>query len=133
VKFPRKSPAQSLFYQCTESDGGTGVTYTDFAREAIGVQHHLQKIASAVGLAASAVLMLALTTGTGVAGAATRTRSGAVHAELASHVSGAAAANASSSLTLTGPTVMASIVALMAFSAFAFIVVTLIRRRSTAA
>ena len=134
MKFPRKSPAQSLFYQCTESDGGTGVAYTDFAREAIGVQQHLQKIASAVGLAASAVLMLALTTGAGVAGAATRSRSGAVHAELASHVSGAAtAANSSGSLALTGPDVMASIVALMAFSAFAFIVVTLIRRRSTAA
>ena len=110
------------------------MAYTDFAREAVRVQQHLQKLASAVVLAASAVVMLALTTGAGVAGAATRSRSGAVHAELASHVSGAATtANASSSLTLTGPTVMASVVALMAFSAFAFIVVTLIRRRSTAA
>lgn len=78
--------------------------------------------------------MLALTTGAGVAGAATRTRSGAIHAALDSHVSGAATpGNASGSLTLTGPDVMASIVALMAFAAFAFIVVTLIRRRSTAA
>lgn len=64
--------------------------------------------------------------GTSAAGAATRTRSGAVHAELASHVSGAA------TTALTGIDVMASVVGLMAFTAFAFIVVTLIRRRGTA-
>jgi hypothetical protein len=104
------------------------VAYTDFAREAIGVQHHLRNI----GFAASAVLMLALTVGANVAGAATRSRSGAVHAELASHVSGAATANASSGLALTGPDVMASVVAVMACTAFAFIVVTLIRRRGNA-
>lgn len=97
------------------------------------MQQHFQKIAYAVGLGASVVLMLALTTGADIAGAATRSRSGVVHAELASHVSGAATSNASGSLALTGADVMASIVALMAFSAFAFIVITLIRRRSTAA
>jgi hypothetical protein len=76
--------------------------------------------------------MLALTTGTGVAGAATRSRSGAFHSELASHVAPATSAS-SASLALTGPDVMASVVAVMAFAAFAFMVVTLIRRRGTAA
>ena len=111
--------------------GGTGVAYTDFAREAIGVLQHLRQLASAIGLVASGIVIFAMTAGTSAAGAATRTRSGAVHAELASHVSGTTA-NASG-LALTGPDVMASVVGLMAFSAFAFIVITLIRRRGTTA
>lgn len=107
------------------------MAYTDFAREAIGVRQHLGKFASAIGLVASGIVIFAMTVGTGAAGAATRTRSGVVHAELASHVSGTTA-NASG-LTLTGPDVMASVVGIMAFSAFAFIVITLIRRRGTTA
>jgi hypothetical protein len=51
---------------------------------------------------------------------------------LASHVAPATSASPAS-LALTGPDVMASVVAVMAFAAFAFMVVTLIRRRGTAA
>ena len=64
-----------------------------------------------------------------MASAATRYRSGT----LLSHDVSTNAAGAASGAVQTGPTVMASVVALMAFLAFAFIVVTFIRRRTTAA
>ena len=80
------------------------------------MRQHLRQFASVVGLAASAVLMLALTTGTGVAGAA--------HAfslrrlpRRTGQPRGARDKCPDGHLALTGPDVMASIVAVMAFAA----------------
>jgi hypothetical protein len=62
-----------------------------------------------------------------MASAATRFRSGPT---LASHFT-SNGAGAASGAVQTGPTVVAGVVALMAFLAFVFVVVTFIRRRST--
>lgn len=69
-----------------------------------------------------------LITGAGVADAATRLRSG-TRAHLLDSTRIAANGAASPGLHLTGPNVMASAVGLMAVLAFAFLVVTFIRRR----
>jgi hypothetical protein len=68
------------------------------------------------------------TTGVGVAGAVTRFRSGS-RAHLVDINRLVPNGAASSGQHLTGPDVMASIVGLMAVLAFAFLVVTFIRRR----
>jgi hypothetical protein len=87
-----------------------------------------------VGTATLAAVIWTLAAGSAVASASTRLRSGILHAQLVSHVSAGAGANAvSSGLTLKGSAVMATIVGVLALCAFAFLVVTLIRRRVTAA
>ena len=83
-------------------------------------------------LAAAATLgvLLSVTTGSAIASATTRLRSGAVHAQLASHVT-AGANTVPASLGLKGTGVMAAVVGVLALFALAFVVVTLIRRRVT--
>jgi hypothetical protein len=76
-------------------------------------------------------MTLAVIAGTSVASAATRFRSGSVRNQLASTSHLATSGAASGGLGLTGPTVMASVVGLMALLAMAFIVITFIRRRVT--
>lgn len=88
------------------------------------------------GTTTLAVLIWTLTAGSAVASASTRLRSGTLHAQLVSHVSGGTGAGAntvSSGLALKGSAVMAAIVGVLALCAFAFLVVTLIRRRVTVA
>ena len=97
----------------------------------VGMQH-LQKLAMALSLAITCVVAWSVTVGTGVAAAATRTRSGALHTMLFDATARVTPNGASSSrLHLTGPDVMASFVGLMAVVAFLFLVVTFIRRRVT--
>ena len=107
---------------------------SDLAREAkvvVGKQH-LQKLAMALCLATTCAVAWSVTVGTGVAAAATRSRSGAIHAQLFDATARVTPNGASSSrLHLTGPDVMASFVGLMAVLAFLFLVVTFIRRRGT--
>ena len=87
-----------------------------------------------VGTATSAAIIWILTAGSAVASASTRLRSGILHTQLVSHVSAGTGANAvSSGLTLKGSSVIAAIVAVLALLAFAFLLVTLIRRRVSAA
>lgn len=91
---------------------------------------HLRKVAMTVCIAASCTVVGATLAGTGVADASTRYRSGAVHAALLDSTTRIGSNGAASStLHLTGPDVMAAFVGLMAVLAFAFLVVTLIRRR----
>jgi hypothetical protein len=80
--------------------------------------------ATLVALAWSAVA------GSTAASAAGRLRSGTVHAQLASHVT-KVANGVPTGLQVQGSNVMAAVVAALAFFALAFVVVTLIRRRST--
>lgn len=82
-----------------------------------------------------AALIWTLTVGSAVASASTRLRSGTLHAQLVSHVSARAGANALSpaGLTVKGSAVMAAIVGLLALAALAFLIVTFIRRRVTVA
>ncbi len=97
------------------------------------MQYQLLRFATVVSVASTCAVAWVMTVGSGIAGAA-RTRSGAVHAQLVAstnHVS--PTGNTSSGLGLTGPTVMFSVVALMAVLALAFLVVTFIRRRTSLA
>jgi hypothetical protein len=90
--------------------------------------------AALVGTTMLTAVIWTLTAGSAVASASTRLRSGTLHAQLVSHVSsgGGTGANAiSSGLPLKGSAVMAAIVGVLALCAFAFLVVTLIRRRVT--
>lgn len=87
--------------------------------------HRLSGILISIGVGSLASFLIA---GAGVANAATRFRSGA-RAHLLDSTRIATNGAASSSLHLTGPDVMASLVGLMAVTAFAFLVFTLIRRR----
>jgi hypothetical protein len=87
-----------------------------------------------VGTTTLAALIWTLTAGSAVASASARVRSGTLHSQLVSHVSAGTGANAvSSGLPLKGSAVMAAIVGVLALCAFAFLVVTLIRRRVTVA
>jgi hypothetical protein len=88
---------------------------------------HFRVWAGMVGVATVAVLTWA---GGSVASASTRTRSGVVHAQLASHVTGSAG-TLSSGLAVRGSGIMAAVVAVLAVSSLAFLVVTFIRRRIT--
>jgi hypothetical protein len=83
-----------------------------------------------VSAATFGVLLWSVSAGSAVASAATRLRSGAVHAQLASHVT-AGANTVPASLGLKGTGVMAAVVGVLALFALAFVVVTLIRRRVT--
>lgn len=108
-----------------------GVAQTDLVREA-KVQQHFQKRAMALSVATTCAVAFSVTMVTGVAAAATRSRSGALHGRLLDVTARVAANGASSSrLHLTGPDVMASFVGVMAVLAFVFLVVTFIRRRVT--
>jgi hypothetical protein len=90
--------------------------------------------AALVGTTTLAAVIVMVTAGSAVASASTRLRSGTLHTQLVSHVSASTGANAvSSGLPLKGSAVMAAIVGVLALCAFAFLVVTLIRRRVTAA
>jgi hypothetical protein len=85
-------------------------------------------------LLGTATLVAVLTAAPAVASAATRLRSGTLHAQLVSHVSVGTGANAvSSGLTLKASAVMSVIVGVLALCALAFLIVTFIRRRVTAA
>jgi hypothetical protein len=84
-------------------------------------------------LATTCAVAWVVVAGTGVADATTRLRSGAVHARLLDETSRIAANGAASGRHVTAPDVMASFVALMAVVAMLFLVVTLIRRRSSVA
>ncbi len=90
---------------------------------------HFRMWAAMVGAATVGFLTWS---GCGVASASTRSRSGAVHAPLASHVTGGASA-LSSGLALRGSGIMAAVVGALAVSSLAFLVVTFIRRRITPA
>jgi hypothetical protein len=104
--------------------------WTHEEHEEIAMVGRLQLWAAVVGTAALAVMVWSVTTGTAAASASTRLRSGAVHAQLASHV--ATGGNAvSSGISLKGSGVMAGIVGALAVFALAFLVVTFIRRRVT--
>jgi hypothetical protein len=92
------------------------------------VHRRLQRVAVrslSVSISAVAAVLIA---GAGVAGAATRFRSG-TRAHLLDSTRIATNGTASPGLHLTGPDVMASFVGLMAVLAFGFLVTTLIRRR----
>lgn len=92
----------------------------------------LQTLAVTMSIATTCALGWVAVAGASVADAATRYRSGAVHAQLldaASRVSPNGAASPGSQLT--GSDVMASFVALMAVLAFFFLLVTFIRRRAS--
>ncbi len=84
-----------------------------------------------MGLAVTAVLLWIAADAT-VAGATTRYRSGIVRAQLVNHVT-AGGSTAPAGYVANGADVIAGMVAVAGLLAFAFIVVTLIRRRSTAA
>ena len=86
---------------------------------------HFRFLAAAVGM----TLAWSVTVGAAAASAASRLRSGTLHAQLVSRVT--PAGNTSSHL-LVGSDVMAGIVGSLAVLALAFLVVTLIRRRVTA-
>jgi hypothetical protein len=84
-------------------------------------------------MGASAVLIWSVTAGSAVASASTRLRSGAVHAQLVSHVAAGTNAVSSAGLTIKGSGVMAGVVGALAVFALAFLIVTFIRRRITTA
>ncbi len=83
-------------------------------------------LAAMAGVATTGILAWSVTVGAAGASGAARLRSGTLHAQLVSHV-----APTSSSL-LTGSDIMADIVGSLAVVAFAFVIVTLVRRRVTA-
>jgi hypothetical protein len=85
-----------------------------------------------VGAATFGALLWSATAGSAVASAATRWRSGAVHAQLASHVS-TGTNTVPAGLQIQGTGVMAAVVGALALFALAFLIVTLIRRRVTTA
>jgi hypothetical protein len=87
----------------------------------------LSTLAAGMTCALWCAAMWAVTTGSAMASAATQYRPGT----LLGHVT-ASGANAASASVQTGPNVMAAVVGLMAVLAFAFLVVTFIRRRSSA-
>ncbi len=89
-------------------------------------------LAAMVGAAAVGAVAWSLTAGSALASAATRLRSGTVHAQLVSHVTTGANA-VSAGLPLKGSGVIAAIVGALAVFALAFLVVTFIRRRITVA
>jgi hypothetical protein len=101
-------------------------------RLAIVIERQVRVIAALVGVATLGAAAWLLTAGAAVASASTRLRSGNLHAQLVSHVSPGASA-VSSGLGLKGSDVMAAVVATMAVLAVAFLIVTFIRRRITAA
>ncbi len=89
-------------------------------------------LAAMVGTAAVGAVAWSLTAGSALASAASRLRSGTVHAQLVSHVTTGGNA-VSSGLPLKGSGVIAAIVCALAVFALAFLVVTFIRRRITVA
>jgi hypothetical protein len=105
------------------------------SREAcIVIERQLRVLAATAALvvATLGVLAWSLTAGSAVAAATTRLRSGAFHTQLVSHVS-PSANTVSSGLALHGTDVMAAVVGVMAILSVAFLIVTFIRRRVTAA
>lgn len=122
-----------MFYRCTESEAVLEWRTPDFAREASGVRQHLRNSVVLVALATTSALTWVISAGSGAAGAATRSRSGALRDQLVSSSHFAPNGAAAPGLGLTGPDVMAAVVGLCAFFAMAFLVVTLIRRRITVA
>ena len=92
----------------------------------------LQRWVAIGAMAAASCLVWLATAGTAVASASTRLRSGAVRAQLVSHVS-SAGASSGSGIVPNGANAMAAVVGLMALLALVFLVVTFIRRRISAA
>jgi hypothetical protein len=93
----------------------------------------LHKTVATLGLATIAAVAWIVTEGASLASATTRYRSGTFRTQLAGHYGGGAPAPTPGGLMATGADVMAAIVALLAVMAFAFLVVTFIRRRTTVA
>lgn len=93
------------------------------------MQRQFQKLALAVFSVTTGAVALVLISGAGAADAAARLRSGTRAHLLDSTTRIAPNSAGSPGLHLTGPNVMASVVGLMAVLAFAFVVVTFIRRR----
>ena len=93
---------------------------------------HIRRVvlATTVTTTTFVALLWSVVTGFPAASAAGRLRSGTVHAQLASHVT-KVANGVPTGLQVQGSNVMAAVVAALAFFALAFVVVTLIRRRST--
>jgi hypothetical protein len=89
-------------------------------------------LAAMVAAATVGALIWSVTAGSALASATTRLRSGTLHAQLVSHVT-AGANTVPGGMALTGSGVMAAVVGALALFALAFLVVTLIRRRVTAA
>ena len=87
-------------------------------------------LGSTLSTATLAALLWSLTTGSAAAAAATRLRSGTVHAQLASHIT-RVVNPVPAGLQVQGTGVMAAVVAGLALLALAFVVVTLVRRRIT--
>ncbi len=77
--------------------------------------------------AGSSIIGYVLLGGASLASAAVRHRSGAVHQQLADHVT----AGRSSDIVMTGADIMGAVVLLMAVGAALFLVTTFIRRRAT--
>jgi hypothetical protein len=77
--------------------------------------------------AAGSILGYVLVGGSTFASAAVRHRSGAVHQQLADHVT----AGRASDIVMTGADIMGVVVLLMAVGATLFLVTTFIRRRAT--
>lgn len=88
------------------------------------------RLATTVTATTLTALLWSVVTGSTAASAATRLRSGTVHAQLASHLTRVVNA-VPAGLQIQGSNVMAAVVAALALFALAFVVVTLIRRRST--
>lgn len=93
------------------------------------MQRRFQRLALTFFSVTTGAAALVLTSGAGVADAAARLRSGTRAHLLDSSARIAPNGVGSPGLHLTGPTVMAAVVGLMAVLAFAFVVVTFIRRR----
>ena len=95
------------------------------------MQRQLRKVAVTLTVASICALTWAVTAGMEVAGAATRSRSGSVRAQLLDSSSRVAPnGTAAPGLHLAGSGVMAAFVGLMAVAAMLFLIVTLVRRRS---
>jgi hypothetical protein len=91
----------------------------------------LRVLAAMVGVATAGTFALSVVVGSTLASASTRLRSGSLHAQLVSHVS--PVGNTAPSGLIVGSNVIAGIVGTLAILAFAFLVVTFIRRRVTIA
>ncbi len=109
-----------------------GVVPSRRSSEVIVQRLRVLGLAAMVAAAAVGALVWSVTAGSALASATTRLRSGTLHAQLVSHVA-AGANTVPTRVPLTGSGVMAAMVGALALFALAFLVVTLIRRRVTAA
>jgi hypothetical protein len=95
------------------------------------VQRQVRKVAVRLSFASICALAWAMTAGMELAGAATRSRSGSIRTQLLDSSTSATNGTAALGLHLAGSDVMAAFVGLMAVVAMLFLVITLVRRRTT--